>query len=154
MASSDWCHHCYNLLIDTGQVGWSNINSWRCLKKGQNFQVQTFEKLHGLAFALNATNPRDRVYDLLGLTGMELEVDHRKSISEVHMDFVEAWFKEVAFAPCVHTPFFQKSCDFLLSSGIGVLQQGPNIPSWIPDFTVSSTALPLPGKLSRRMLCA
>lgn len=89
-----------------------------------------------LSAALRATEPRDHVFGILGLTphaaGMEYLVDYAKSVAEVFCGVVEFYIREL------------RSVDILLEQ----VWQHPelDLPTWTPDWT------PWPGRYRRALL--
>ncbi|OBT60746.1 hypothetical protein VE03_10875 [Pseudogymnoascus sp. 23342-1-I1] len=76
-----------------------------------------------------ATDPRDKIYGLLGLTtqAKELVVDYRKSVAEVYTDVAILEINASANLDIItQNPFqgFSSSAERL-----------PNLPSWVPDFS-------------------
>lgn len=72
-----------------------------------------------------ATDPRDRVYGLLGIIETHLEADYTKDIAQVYREFASTWIDEV------------KDLNLLLYSQehYRIARRSPNpIPSWTPDW--------------------
>jgi hypothetical protein len=78
--------------------------------------------------ALQATDPRDHIYGLLGLGDFEIVPDYRKDFSSVLQDLVHAWMRN------------SKKLDYLLYAGIGTFDRGSfgSLPSWAPNFSLVS----------------
>lgn len=76
-----------------------------------------------------ATDPRDKVYGLLGVIETRLEADYTKDTSQVYSEFVSAWIDEV------------KDLNFLsyCYEHHRIAWRGPNsLPSWAPDWEAIS----------------
>ncbi|RMJ12428.1 hypothetical protein CDV36_007916 [Fusarium kuroshium] len=74
---------------------------------------------------LQATDPRDKVYGLLGVIGTRLEADYTKDTPQVYREFASVWFDEV------------KNLNLLLYSHeyYRIARHGPiPLPSWAPDW--------------------
>jgi hypothetical protein len=80
-----------------------------------------------------ATEVRDRVYALQGLSGSNLHFipDYQKSIRQLFMDVVQN-----AVVSSAH----QFQLDFLPHAGLGYKSNIKNLPSWTPDWTLEPTA--------------
>ncbi|RSL56753.1 hypothetical protein CEP54_008667 [Fusarium duplospermum] len=76
-----------------------------------------------------ATDPRDKVYGLLGVMKTRLEADYTKDTAQVYSEFVSAWIDEV------------KDLNFLIYSHHydRIARHGQNpLPSWAPDWEAIS----------------
>lgn len=76
-----------------------------------------------------ATDPRDKVYGLVGVMRTCLEVDYTKDTAQVYSEFVLAWLGEV------------KDLNFLVyaQEHDRIIRLGPNLlPSWAPDWEAIS----------------
>jgi hypothetical protein len=73
---------------------------------------------------LEASDPRDQIYGLVGLTNVKIIPDYKKSIVEVYCDYIGAMLQ------CV------KNIDWLSEAGIGLFENNckDSRPSWIPHF--------------------
>ncbi|KAI0391148.1 HET-domain-containing protein [Xylariaceae sp. FL0594] len=83
---------------------------------------------------LQATDPKDHVYGLLGITSLQVEVDYSdaKSLKDVYLDYCEAAM--VAVDRKGNLDLF-----FLRHAGIGVFQQNEaGLPSWVPNYPESA----------------
>jgi hypothetical protein len=75
------------------------------------------------------TDPRDRVYGLLGVIKTRLEADYTKDTAQVYREFASTWVDEV------------KNLNFLLYSqeAYRIARHSPNsLPSWAPDWEAVS----------------
>ncbi|KAJ3539744.1 hypothetical protein NM208_g5360 [Fusarium decemcellulare] len=76
--------------------------------------------------ALQATDPRDKLFALLGVSdfGSTLTADYAKSTRDVYVDFASRFMKQ------------ENDLALLLTAGLCQMQNGPDIelPSWTPDF--------------------
>lgn len=97
----------------------------------------------------SSTDPRDRIYGLLGLLGLEgtgtssgksIEIDYNKSISAVYADAIAhifsrgegPFFLSGIFLPGISEP----TTTFPESSA----SAAPKLPSWVPDFSRQTAA--------------
>jgi Heterokaryon incompatibility protein (HET) len=80
-------------------------------------------KFFSFSWSLNATDPRDKVYSLLGLANIGIEVDYSKSPEMVYHDFAATMFGN---AP-LHEWF--RFC------GISFRERMPTLPTWSVDWT-------------------
>ncbi|KAH0545136.1 hypothetical protein FGG08_000748 [Glutinoglossum americanum] len=86
-----------------------------------------------MASSFLVTDPRDRIYGLLGITHSTVVPDYSKSVREVYCEFTETWMKEL------------QSMIFLSMAGIGFGSENKfGLPSWTPNyqdlrFSVSSS---------------
>ncbi|KAI8669915.1 HET domain-containing protein [Fusarium sp. Ph1] len=79
--------------------------------------------------AHQVTDPRDKVYGLLGVIGTRLEADYTKDTAQTYREFASTWVDEV------------KNLNFLLYSQecFRIARHGPNpLPSWAPDWEAIS----------------
>jgi hypothetical protein len=77
--------------------------------------------------ASHATDPRDKIYALLGfeeVSVLDLEPDYTKSVERVYTEFVQAYLES------------KYKLDILFQGGIGYGNVEPfiGLPSWVPDF--------------------
>lgn len=85
---------------------------------------------------LEATNPKDHVYALLGITGLRITPHYEDTVSveSVYIEFCIEQLKAVRGSP-------QSRLGFLLFSGLANEdpEQDNRLPSWVPNFPVCST---------------
>lgn len=100
------------------------------------YLVQMF-RADGVRF--DATEDRDRVYALLGLSGSanrDIKPDYDRDLRRCYVDsawhFIQAGPKE-------------RALDFLVHAGTGYGPQIAGLPSWVPDWTVKPRCNPLLG---------
>jgi hypothetical protein len=79
------------------------------------------------ACKFNATDPRDKLYALLGMKSMVdvvIEPTYPDPVSKVYTDFVCAFLRD------------KRNLSFLAGAGTGIWQSEPsfNFPSWVPDL--------------------
>jgi hypothetical protein len=79
-----------------------------------------------------ATDPRDHKYGLLGITGLDIVLDHGvPTMAEVYRDFVRGFLR-----PSRHMPWnaLGHPFRFLSAVGIGCCENDPGVPTWLPNF--------------------
>lgn len=79
---------------------------------------------------LRASDPRDKIFGLLGVMDTHLVADYNKPIDQVYCEFVSAWIREV------------QNLDFLLEAYHMPHMEGltgqPRLPSWVPNWDAIS----------------
>ncbi|RFU33592.1 hypothetical protein B7463_g2767, partial [Scytalidium lignicola] len=87
-------------------------------------------KLSKMGMKLFATDPKDHVYGLLGLTDLNITPDYeRKSLRDVYCEYSAAWLEA-----CQSFPALQPELMFLSHSGVGIFGNETLLPSWVPNF--------------------
>jgi len=76
---------------------------------------------------LRASDPRDHVYGLLGLTSCNIEPDYQKSVADVYCDLLCAWLQD------------EQNLIFLTFAGI-MYDNTLQLPSWAPNYPAFSQA--------------
>jgi hypothetical protein len=98
---------------------------------------------------LQATDPKDHIYALLGLTGIATVPRYSSNVpvARVYRDFVAAW---LAKAYSDHSePGRLSELQFLTSAGIGAYENSFGLPTWAPNFPeASQSGMQVPPKLS------
>ncbi|KAF2105247.1 heterokaryon incompatibility protein-domain-containing protein [Lophiotrema nucula] len=95
---------------------------------------------------LSATNPKDHVYALLGISGLAIEADYDKktSVADVYITYCERMMTSTRQMPSA-------SLAFLRSAGRANGSPGPySLPTWVPNFphcasSKACTVRPFPG---------
>ncbi|KIW62019.1 hypothetical protein PV05_02072 [Exophiala xenobiotica] len=94
---------------------------------------------------LGATNPKDHIYGLLGVTELGLIPDYNitTSVSEVYIQYVRVWLDALPLVYQQHLsgdgtgtgPYnIIYPLQFLFDAGIGILPNPHNLPSWVPNY--------------------
>ncbi|RSL96633.1 hypothetical protein CDV31_013406 [Fusarium ambrosium] len=82
---------------------------------------------------LRASDPRDKIFSLLGVMDTHLTADYSKPVAQVYCEFVSAWIYEV------------QNLNFLLEAYrmpyVKGSKEQPGLPSWVPDWGAISSAL-------------
>lgn len=78
---------------------------------------------HIRALQLSASDPRDNVYGVLGITDLPIEVDYRKSVGEVFADYAGFLFDN---------PNEKYKISILQFSGVGRCTYAFDVPTWVP----------------------
>ena len=86
---------------------------------------------------LQATNPKDHIYGLLGITSLEIDVDYsdHKSVRGVYTDYCRAVIN-------VMRRVGRRRLVFLRDAGIGVFRDELGLASWAPNYPGRATGEP------------
>jgi hypothetical protein len=91
-----------------------------------------------MTYHYKATNPKEYVYAMAGVTGVRMRVDYsaEKTVSQVYQDFVELWIAAYRRCPdALATKRAVSALWFLDVAGCGWLwRKTPDLPLWAPDF--------------------
>ncbi|EEU37728.1 uncharacterized protein NECHADRAFT_53535 [Fusarium vanettenii 77-13-4] len=81
---------------------------------------------------VTATDPRDYISGLLGVTRIPLSPDYRtgKPLSELYVEYVAGWLN----ATCGETVDIFGPLSFLSIAGIGLFGPSDTLPSWAPNY--------------------
>ncbi|RSL60501.1 hypothetical protein CEP54_006753 [Fusarium duplospermum] len=84
------------------------------------------------ASQLEATDPRDYIYGLLGITRIPILPDYGtgKPLSELYVEYVTGWLN----ATCGNKASPMKPLSFLPVAGVGLFGSSDILPSWVPKF--------------------
>ncbi|KAK7973871.1 hypothetical protein PG989_015719 [Apiospora arundinis] len=87
---------------------------------------------------LLATDPKDLVYGLLGLSKLNIKVDYSKTLGQVYGDYVRSCLEFPAY-PCYEEQGLsherpEHRYGFLLHAGIDAWAHDTTMPSWVPNF--------------------
>lgn len=116
--------------------------TWLYLMRPQSGVVKIHEwDLESLLFAtaaFRATDPRDKIFAVLGLVtdasrGL-IKPDYTKSVEEV--------YESAARMILLHHPEKLQSVNLLALAGIGRYKRRQVVPSWVPDFMEERSGLP------------
>lgn len=110
------------------------------LTKMRRFTVMNWAKW------MKATNPKDYIYGLLGVSGLPITPDYtdRTSVRDVYVQFVKLWLKtrtQVGPVPDPAEGTVLPELFFLSRSGTGIFPQQWDVPSWAPRFAGSDTTI-------------
>lgn len=102
------------------------------------------------AAAMEATDPKDKVYAILGLTGLDVTPDYREStpVYVSYSDYIRAWLGSSQTGDRK----FSISCRlmFLFQAGVGFDDYPLEYPTWIPKYSeVCSTRAAVGGSADR-----
>ncbi|KFY53483.1 hypothetical protein V496_07543 [Pseudogymnoascus sp. VKM F-4515 (FW-2607)] len=127
----------FHMMWGHGTVGSMAGRVFRRVKTIQNQRARTQQGMkEGLLDVLarfkgcDATDPRDKIYGLLGLTtqASEMVVDYRKSAAEVYTEVAILEINRTANLDIITQNPFQAPPHY--SS-----ERHPGVPSWVPDFS-------------------
>lgn len=79
-------------------------------------------------FNLDATDPRDHVYGLLALTGLDIKPDYTRSLGEVYTEFARKLLETNRLQNA------SQELSWLQYAGVGVFDQVSALPSWVPNL--------------------
>ncbi|KAK0508151.1 hypothetical protein JMJ35_009235 [Cladonia borealis] len=83
---------------------------------------------------LKSTDPKDKIYGLLGLVEADIVPDYSLGVRDVYINFVQYWISK------------ERTLNFLGVSGIGLLESRVSeydLPSWVPNFVNMSAKIGL-----------
>ncbi|KAK8877494.1 heterokaryon incompatibility protein-domain-containing protein [Apiospora arundinis] len=132
-----WCAQCWD---DVATVYDPIIQSRRrlagkCMEHGNFHHIMV--KMHS-NMSLKATDPKDLVYGLLGLSKIDIAVDYSKDLGKVYGDYVRYCLNLPASLPHgkegLSEEKVEQRCHFLLYGGIGAWLHDTGMPSWVPNF--------------------
>jgi hypothetical protein len=103
--------------------------------ESQEEQQRTAVQLSLLGGTLEATDPKDHIYGLLGLSSLPLSPDYTKSVRDVYVDYCKAVLDVVGNSD-------KRGLQFLRDAGSGVFQDPLGLPSWAPQFPSRATDNP------------
>ncbi|KAI8714707.1 HET domain-containing protein [Fusarium sp. LHS14.1] len=112
-------------------IDWSPIVVIGQQRFGRRSKPKEMEQRISMAmtgFRLDATDPRDRVYGLLALTGLDIKPDYTRSLGEVYTEFSKRLL-EINRLQNV-----SKELSWLQFAGVGVFDQVYALPSWVPNL--------------------
>ncbi|KAK4443436.1 heterokaryon incompatibility protein-domain-containing protein [Podospora aff. communis PSN243] len=107
----------------------ARLHSW-----SRKLRVHT---LAGISCELQATDPKDYVYGMIGLTGLDITPDYRETVPYhiAWMDYAKAWVSlPVVTIPRDLGSFNYCELGFMLSAGVGLFDYPAGCPSWVPHF--------------------
>jgi hypothetical protein len=132
MNRNAWCPHCYRQLTESA-------SGFRMTAKlRQDFRTNPLDtaELSRLARNCDATDPKDCVYGVMGLSTLDLPIDYNKPTIEVYIDFIRAYLRR----PEISCGCRSKQLDFLMYSGVSrrALVSTTTWPSWLPDYSAKT----------------
>ncbi|KAF4998689.1 hypothetical protein FGRMN_3015 [Fusarium graminum] len=128
----------------TGSVGLRHIQQFGDakllhLRKATEQSAKTLRqidiRLSQFGSLLQATDPRDHIFGLLGLVSLPIKPDYTKSVREVYIDYCQAILKEQAEQVSEHLAFMR-------DGGSGVFEHPLDLPSWAPQFPSKASGVP------------
>jgi Heterokaryon incompatibility protein (HET) len=96
---------------------------------------------------LKATDHKDHIYGLLGVTSLKITPNYDKPINEIYTEYISAWLHDRSqLDPGNSLIFnmellskFKNELFFLPYAGIGRFDNPYNLPSWAPNYPAVST---------------
>lgn len=127
-------HMAWGTLATNVGPSWVNVLT---LEKTRKFQAnhtrsgnmrQNWDLAFGGGIMLQATDPKDHIYALLGLTNLGILPDYSKetSLAAVYCDFVRRWLSYKRSRNAVSPE--------LVFLGMAGYLRHPDLPSWVPNF--------------------
>ncbi|CAG9983619.1 unnamed protein product [Clonostachys byssicola] len=105
---------------------------------GTNQMMWEHLKQSQLGGVLQATDPKDHIYGLLGISCLDIQIDYSESkqLKDVYADYCRAVLQVLQQLP-------RRDIFFLRDAGIGVFDTAElDIPSWVPNYPARSTGDP------------
>ncbi|RTE83704.1 hypothetical protein BHE90_001763 [Fusarium euwallaceae] len=112
-------------------IDWSRIVVISQLRLGRESKPKEMEQgftMTMTGFNLDATDPRDRVYGLLALTGLDIKPDYTRSLGQVYTEFARKLLETSRLWDA------SKELSWLQYAGVGVFDQVSTLPSWVPNL--------------------
>ena len=81
-----------------------------------------------------ATDPRDSVYGLLGVTGLSIAADYEKGYGDVVVEFFQGCMQTWGYVPCSPYTTRVPQLALLAYSGTCKPHRMEELPSWMPNF--------------------
>ena len=81
-----------------------------------------------------ATDPRDSVYGLLGVTGLSIAADYEKDYSDVVIEFFQSCMQTWSYVPCSPHTTRVPQLALLAYAGTSKPHRMEELPSWMPNF--------------------
>jgi hypothetical protein len=112
--------HAWKILRQTTDMRWQHQHG---MLKGRGLDLVLATRTH------RATDPRDSIFGLLGVTEMGIVADYSRSTESVYCEFASRWIAE------------GKALESLLNfAGCGIHASQPlDLPSWIPNLQLLGT---------------
>ncbi|RDW56758.1 hypothetical protein BP6252_13981 [Coleophoma cylindrospora] len=130
VAPEIWCRQCFDMLP---QRPWVQLAAAREMKRtSEGLSPLNTWAIHRMAFELEASDPRDYVYGLLGLSGLDLDINYAKTTAEVYTDFAKKQLENPASMDS--SKVVDWGVHFLAYAGIEAWDKNAKMPSWIPNF--------------------
>ncbi|KAI9868856.1 MAG: hypothetical protein M1813_004707 [Trichoglossum hirsutum] len=133
VAKPDFLSDALWTMLSGGILGWSHIIYIEQLRKNLK-SPDPQERLHCFYLIWStlrhqATDPRDKIFGLLGICNSDITPDYTKSVREVYIEFGKEYIRS------------QQNLRLLSHAGLGLHAENQfNLPSWVPDFqSLSST---------------
>ncbi len=126
-----------------GYMPWTAVGQPIALRDSLRFSSETsssqsFIRWHvalQLALEYAATDPRDHVYGILGVTGLDIKPDYTsKTTADVFRDFASGFLKACKNMPVNDPSYPGYPFRFLDFAGIGRHEYEPDMPTWAPNF--------------------
>lgn len=122
---------------------WSLHGAWHTLRNARQLNGETpdIEKILSPPLTLTATDPRDMIYGLLGITKHNFAVDYSRTTRDIYVEFALGALQQGHFS-------------VLDAAGCGLVEPKDRscaLPSWVPDwYSVSKAGFLMEPSLLRR----
>ncbi|KAF4636544.1 hypothetical protein G7Y89_g1529 [Cudoniella acicularis] len=119
-------------------IGWPSIRKIQAARNTTTRkELLSLEKTINLFVGFNATDPRDKVFAILGIVedrdDEAWQPDYRKPVEKLYEEVTE------------NMMWKEESLGLLSSAGIGGNRAIEGLPSWVPDYYVTTGAVPFRG---------
>ncbi|KAL9614264.1 MAG: hypothetical protein Q9167_001220 [Letrouitia subvulpina] len=111
--------------VQTLQIDLSSLSHLLAIR--YKFEIKELMSLQWLLsrfYKRLATDPRDKIFGLLGIANTSMKADYNKSAEDLYQELALMWTDKVS-AP---------SLDFFLYSGFSQIRPDASWPSWVPDW--------------------
>lgn len=112
-------------------IDWTRIvviGQQRFGRKSKPKEMEQKFSMRTTGFNLDATDPRDHVYGLLALTGMDIKPDYTRSLGQVYTEFARKLLETNRLQNA------SQELSWLQYAGVGVFDQVSTLPSWVPNL--------------------
>ncbi|KAK8102403.1 hypothetical protein PG984_015549 [Apiospora sp. TS-2023a] len=143
-----WCKNCW---VSAAKKFDSIIQTRQQVAKARMETIDT----RGMAMhvysnfrRLKATDPKDLVYGLLGLSKLPIEVNYNKTLDQVYADYVRYWIESTNHPSPRQESYTAETMlqryHFLLYAGLCAWSHNGSVPSWVPNLESRKSRIQIP----------